>query len=74
MGVLVSSSGSRLYCERQGCRRESELVQGDNDGQGVVHERMQRRGWQCLHDGTDYCPDHAYGKSLPPADKDQAAK
>lgn len=64
MGVLVSRSGSRLQCDHIGCKNHSRRVQGENDGQRVVHEMMRNEGWQCCHNGKDYCPDHAYGKHL----------
>lgn len=62
MSVIVSSGRSCLRCDECGAR--SEYVDGDHDGQRDIRRVMQNRGWQCCTNGKDYCPKHAYGRSI----------
>lgn len=63
MSIIVGRGESKLQCDNSGCRNESSYVVGENDGQTIVREFQQKKGWQCMTNGKDYCPDHAFGNS-----------
>lgn len=61
MSVIVGRGGSYLECDFIECHHKTWTVQGDNDGQKDVRRVAQKQlGWQCMINGKDYCPDHAW--------------